>query len=863
MPFVRGLALAVACALLLVLHTNAQQPDPPPSRPFRPDRLLVKFRPEVPAAERNARLGAVAARRLRRFAALDIDHLELPPGLTVEAAARVLQLDPSVLTVQPDYERQLVASAPPDDPHWLSGALWGLQKIQMAAVWNSFGGGDGSVVIADIDTGVNYLHPDLAPNMWRNPLEIAGNGIDDEGNGYVDDIHGIDTYNNDSNPMDDHGHGTHTAGTFAAVGNNGIGVAGVNWNAKVLACKFLNASGSGWDSGAIACFDYLVDLRSRGVNVRVSNNSWGAARGTSIATLTKQAIDSAGGAGILNVFAAGNSGTNTDVTPFDPASFTSPSIVSVTASDGNDDRAGFSNYGATSVDVAAPGVSILSTRGSGYSNSSGTSMATPHVAGVAALLLSLRPTLSVSALKNYLLDNVSRSAQWSGVVASGGRLDAYLAVLAALPNMPPTVTMTSPADGASFTAPANVVLTATATDPDGSVTQVSFYEGATLIATDTIAPYSVTWNSVPVGAHTVTARATDNAGATASASADITVIATPGGGSQAEFVGLDTTTKGTWQGAYGSQGYVLANTATSLPAGRTVTPSGHSSWTWAGSTSDPRALQRPAGGRVAATWYAPGSFVIDVQPGDSVPHRLALYLLDWDNVGRGERVEVLDGSGAVLDTQNVAGFAGGKYAIWEVQGAVRIRITRTAGVNAVVSGLFLDPVTSPPPAGATAVFAGTDSTTQGNWVGMYGGQGYTLAQSGTSLPAGTTVIPSGHQSWTWAGTTSNVRALRKPAGSDRIAATWYGPTFTLAVTIGDGQAHRVALYLLDWDTTARGQRIEVLDAATGNVLDTRTAAGFNGGQYWAWRVTGAVRFRVTRTSGANAVVSAVFIDPSS
>ena len=863
MAFVRPLALGVACTVLLGLHSDAQQPEPPPQR-FRSDRLLVKFRPEIQVPERIARLGAIAARWLQHFASVDIESIALPPGLTVEAATRVLELDPSVLTVQPDYERQIVAT-PPNDPFWTSGDLWGLQKIQIAPVWSSFGAGDGTVVIADIDTGVNYLHPDLASNMWRNPFEIAGNGRDDEGNGYVDDIYGIDTVNGDSDPMDDHGHGTHTAGTFAAVGNNGIGVVGASWNAKVVACKFLNTSGTGSDSGAIACFNYLVDLRSRGVNVRVTNNSWGSPRGGSIPSTLKAAIDAAGAVGILNVFAAGNSGTNNDVKPFDPASLSSPSIVSVAASDSNDDRASFSNYGATSVDLAAPGVSILSTRGSGYETWSGTSMATPHVAGVVGLIFSLKPSLSVTALKDYLLANVSKSAQWTGVVASGGRLDAYLATLAALPGASPTVTLTSPGEGASFSAPANVVLAATASDSDGSITQVSFYADGTLIATDMTVPYTTTWSNVPVGFHTVSAEARDNSGFTASALAHLTVV---GEGSQATFVGMDTTTQGTWQGVYGSQGYVLANVAASLQAGMMVTPSGHASYTWAGATADVRALQTPGGGsRVAATWYAAGSFMIDVQPGDSVSHRLALYLLDWDSAGRAEQVELLDGvTGAVLNTQTVTSFMGGQYAIWEVRGTVRIRVTRTAGANAVVSAVFLDPTGSasppppPPTGGATAVFAATDTTTQGNWPGVYGTQGYVLAQEATSLPVGATVTPSGHGSWTWAGTTSDARALRKTAGADRIAATWYGSSFTVAVNVGDGQPHRVALYVLDWDTTARGERIEVLDAGTGAVLDTRTVTAFSGGQYWVWTVTGAVRFRVTQTAGVNAVVSAVFLD---
>ena len=226
----------------------------------------------------------------------------------------------------------------------------------------------------------------------------------------MDDVYGIDTVNHDSNPMDDQGHGTHTAGTIAAVGNNGIGVVGVNWNTKILACKFLDADGSGTDAGAIECFNYITALRNRGENIRVSNNSWGQQRGSDPPSAVLQAaIDDAGEAGILNVFGAGNDGTNNDTSPFDPASYSSPSIVSVASSDPSDHRSYFSNFGATSVDIAAPGENILSTYlGNGYEVLDGTSMATPHVAGVAALLATMNPTLSVPALKSLLLDNVDQ-----------------------------------------------------------------------------------------------------------------------------------------------------------------------------------------------------------------------------------------------------------------------------------------------------------------------------------------------------------------------------------------------------------------------------------------------------------------------
>jgi subtilisin family serine protease len=337
---------------------------------------------------------------------------------------------PEVLSVQPNYIRRAIGL--PNDPYWTGGQLWGLAKIRADGVWNDFTTGSSSVTVASLDTGVDYTHPDLAPNMWRNPGEIAGNGVDDDKNGYVDDVFGIDLIDANEvpggpeDPMDDDGHGTHVAGTIAGAGNNGIGVAGVSWNSKILACKFIAAGGEGTDAGAIGCFDYIVGLKQRGENIRVSNNSWGSAAGP--APVLQWAIDAAGAAGILNVVAAGNTGTDNDATPHFPSSFSSPSIVAVAASDTGDNRAHFSNVGATTVDIAAPGTGVLSTfLNGGYATSSGTSMAAAHVAGAAALLVALDSSLTADALKTLVLNNVDVLPQWQGAVVSNGRLNLYRA----------------------------------------------------------------------------------------------------------------------------------------------------------------------------------------------------------------------------------------------------------------------------------------------------------------------------------------------------------------------------------------------------------------------------------------------------
>lgn len=392
--------------------------------------LLVKFAKNVSAKISRSVHKQVGARMLRQFPQVGWQHVGLPQGMSVEEAIARYKNLPGVVAVQPNYVYHVAAT--PDDTRF--GELYGMQRIHAPEAWDVTTGSD-QVVVAVIDTGIYYPHEDLSANMWRNPgetgLDVNGqdkatNGIDDDGDGYVDDVYGIDTYNHDSDPIDDRGHGTHVAGTIGAVGNNGLGVVGVNWNVRLMALKFLAQNGSGTSAGAIECFNYVLMMKARGVNVRVTNNSYGASDDAAV----RDAMDAAGNAGILNVCAAGNGAANTDNTPFFPASFDSPYIISVAASDQNDNPASFTNYGATTVDLAAPGVSILSTVHDAikYVELSGTSMAAPHVAGAAALLLSQNASLTPSSLKATLMNTVDVLPQWSGKVASGGRLNVARAL---------------------------------------------------------------------------------------------------------------------------------------------------------------------------------------------------------------------------------------------------------------------------------------------------------------------------------------------------------------------------------------------------------------------------------------------------
>ena len=334
----------------------------------------------------------------------------------------------------------------------------------------------------------------------------------------------------------------------------------------------------------------------------------------------------------------------------------------------------------------------------------------------------------------------------------------------------------------------------------------------------------------------------------------------PGGGAIAVFVGTDAIRQGNWQESYGNDGHVIVGDTTALPAYATVNATGQSSWTWAASTSDGRALRRSSGAdRVAATWYG-DAFDVNVNVTGGQPHQVAIYMVDWDNNGRSQRVDVLDAvSGAPLDTRTVSSFQGGQYLVWTIQGNVRLRVTRLAGANAVVSGIFFGGSAPPPPGGDTAAtFVGTDITHQGNWQEVYGNDGYAIVSDAMALPAYAGVTPTGHSSWVWEASTSDVRALQRAGGADRVAAAWYGEIFDIDINITGGQARRVAIYMVDWDTVSRGQRIDVLDAATGALLDARTVSNFQGGQYLVWMVRGNVRLRMTRLTGANAVVSGVF-----
>jgi subtilisin family serine protease len=459
-------------------------------------------------------------------------------GASLADVTACLTHDSDVAAFEQDAVRQFEKT--PNDTQY--NQLWGMTKINAAGAWNTNTGSQ-SVVVAVIDTGIDYNHTDLAANIWTNPREIAGNTRDDDGNGFVNDIHGYDFVNNDGDPMDDNSHGTHVAGTIGAVGNNGLGVAGVNWAVSIMPLKFLNANGSGYISDAVRAVNYATMERVRyGVNVRVMSNSWG---GGGFSSAMQSAILSANDAGILFVAAAGNSGTNNDISPTYPANYAPANVISVAASDQNDRLASFSCYGASTVDLAAPGVSIYSTiPGNRYAAYSGTSMATPMVSGVAALCWAVNPNATVAQVRNALLQGADRLSTLGGLVATGGRLNAYntLQIINPVQQQGPaiaslTVSQSSVVPGATVTLVANGV--AGSSFP---VRSVSFYRDTNnngqYDATDTLvgtsssivggqASIQFSTNGLNSGTYRFLARVVDTSSRWSSASATLLTVLPP------------------------------------------------------------------------------------------------------------------------------------------------------------------------------------------------------------------------------------------------------------------------------------------------------------------------------------------------
>ena len=437
--------------------------DATPGHKHNPSRVIVRFRNGasfLPDSKGNHDLGDA-----------NTYVVENPPGLSVAEAVRHYREDPNVLYVEPDYEVNTTADA--TDPLW--SQQWDMVTIAAPGAWNSQTNAS-DVIVAVIDTGVDLTHPDLQANLWTNP---------------ADGSHGFTCMNGacTAGGQDDYGHGTHVAGTIGAVANNGVGIAGINWRTQILSCKFLGSNGSGNMSDAILCFNQILALKQQGFNIRVTNNSWGSGGFSQALRDVMAAVEAAG---VVNVCAAGNNGVNADLSPMYPGAYDNRGIVSVLASDQSDLGAYFTNYGVANVDLAAPGVSTLSTvpKGtcslcdpSGYKALSGTSMATPHVAGALVAMFHVNPQLSAYEARDAILDPASYdslSDQRGSMTSTGGRLNLLKALTNPILSTPVlnNFPVVSPVANVFAHAGDTVNLTATASDPDGDSLRMVWGKGS-------------------------------------------------------------------------------------------------------------------------------------------------------------------------------------------------------------------------------------------------------------------------------------------------------------------------------------------------------------------------------------------------
>ena len=604
-------------------------------------------------------------------------------GLTAKIGTLSQQLSANSAVQSAAPMQTLQIQTVPNNPYYTNGTQWGLNGtwgINAPTAWNTTTGSY-HVIVADVDTGIDYNNPSLIDNIWLNQAEIPssvlpkltdvyndgiisfgdlnnpvnqgpGKIVDTNGDGVItgadviaptsaggwasgstqdgdtadpDDLIGWNFINGTDNPMDDNGHGTVTAGEIGAVGNNGIGVTGVEWNAQIMAVKALGSTGSGSDINIAAAMDYAVNH-----GAKVINASWGAPGSDSTIAAALQYADQHG---VIVVAAAGNYSSNDTTTPFFPASYSAqyPNVISVASIDSDGDLSSYSNYGVGTVQLAAPGSNIYSTEGGGYAYDSGTSMAAPFVTGTVALVEAAHPTWSMSQVVDAVLDHTTPDPALAGLVTTGGVVNAGAAVAntdgayvtAATPNG--TGNSTSPLSSvhltfneeinpATFT-PSQVTLTG----PSGTISGVT----VTAVAGSNDHQFLISFPSQTAGG-TYTLKVgpdiqdwygnemdqTRNGDNGAASNAFVETFGPAPATGSASLIKRDTTTQGNWIGAYGSQGYNIIGNATSYPSYATVTPNGASTYTW--DATDPvipppsrrptaPAASRPAGTRALAS----------------------------------------------------------------------------------------------------------------------------------------------------------------------------------------------------------------------------------------------------------------------
>jgi hypothetical protein len=727
------------------------------------------------------------------------------------------------------------------------------------------------VSIGILDTGVDLDHPDLIANL------DAGRGKNCIGAGA---------------PEDGHGHGTHVAGTAAAAADNGIGVVGVAPSARIVPVKVLDDTGYGTTANVICGVDHLTGLRLDGDptnDVLVANMSLGDTGGAGHCADggLRQAICAATAAGITYVAAAGNS--TTDAATFFPANY--PEVIAVSAMtdlDGepgglggcyfffycDDQLAFFSNFGPV-VDVTAPGVKIYSSwKGGGYQDSDGTSMASPHVAGLVALVAGARPGLSSRDVAMIVTasgecpdgtwTNADGDRDCIGQGQRAGDPDGIAeplvnalraAQLAQTWDPLPVVALTAPTDGASVSGV--VPISATASDDTG-ITRVEFTINGLPLSTDSNGTdgWSASWDAtgLTAGSYTVVATAFDTASQSAESVATVSV---------------GTPIDGSWVGSFGDDGYALlgwegSSSLVAIP-NATLSVEQGMGYLWGG-TTEVRALTDPGGsGRRASAVYHASQIRLRLTFTVAYTGELHLRALDWDTTDRRQNVSVT--SSATSTVQLIAAFNNGAWIHAPISvpagDSVVITVDRTAGANAVLSGVFLGGGGTPPPPPSPPPYS---EGVRGDWVGSHGDAGYLLAAwEATSdlavLPGISYAVEQGTRH-RWSSGTTETRALEDPAQTERRAAAFYHASqIRVRLTFTAAYTGRLDLYALDWDTTARRQTMTVSDGSTTTNVPITTA--FNNG---AWihapidvPAGGSVLVTVDRTAGANAVLSGIFL----
>ncbi len=426
----RAIGIQIATLLITVFATQAYAAKH--TAEAVPGEYVVRLKKNVNKLSMSSLSQQLRVSIKSTIPALNIIVVKKPVFETTHSAIKSLASNELVEVVEPNFIYRI--NKTPNDP--LLGQLWGLKNIGQL---DSEGGvgltgvdidvekawdiqtGSKKVLVAVIDTGIDFNHPDLIDNLWTNEAEAKGTaGIDDDNNGVVDDIHGYNAITNSGNASDDQGHGSHCAGTIGAKGNDEKGIVGVAWDVELMAVKFLDANGSGTLEDAIKAIDYATRM-----GAKVLSNSWG---GGEFSQTLFDVIDASNKAGTIFIAAAGNSASNNDQMPAYPASFEVENILAVAAINNKGEMADFSNYGKRSVHLGAPGVNIYSSTGGAYDSWSGTSMATPHVSGVAALIWANEPLLTALEVKQRLMQTARPIMGLRNKTRTGGLLNAYNAL---------------------------------------------------------------------------------------------------------------------------------------------------------------------------------------------------------------------------------------------------------------------------------------------------------------------------------------------------------------------------------------------------------------------------------------------------